>query len=202
MIKLPTLRTLTASALILCLLPTPTLAISEDPIELIRVTTERVLDQLIQTPEIKSDPDKLKILIEEYVLPSIDFMRLSRLTLGKHWGTATATQRQRFTDEFKQLLIRTYSTPLTEYNGQDIEYLHLKTTPDGKRSGVRTRLRQSGGAQITVDYSLYQTRDGWKIYDVTIEGVSLVVNYRSSFSQEIRTHGLDGLIQHLAVRNR
>lgn len=188
--------------LILFLLPSTTLAVSEEPVELIRTTTERILDKLAQAPELKSEPDTLKRLVEESIVPSIDFVRLSRLTLGKHWRTATTEQRKRFTSEFKQLLKRTYSTALTEYSGQVIEYIPLRETLDGKRSAVRTKFHQSSGSPVTVDYSLYKSNDGWKIYDVTIEGVSLAVNYRSSFGQEIRTHGLDSLIQHLATRNQ
>lgn len=189
-------------ALILFLLPTVTNAVSEEPVELIRTTTKRILGKLAQAPEIKSEPDRLKRLVEENIVPSIDFVRLSRLTLGKHWRTASTDQRNRFSDEFKQLLMRTYSTSLTEYSGQEIEYIPLKGAIDGKRSAVRTKLHQSDGSPVTVDYSLYKTGADWKIYDVTIEGVSLVVNYRSSFGQEIRTHGLDSLIQHLATRNQ
>ncbi len=188
--------------LILFLLPTATLAVSEEPLELVRTTTERVLVQLKQAPEIRSESDRLKRLVEESIVPSIDFVRLSRLTLGKHWRSASSEQRNRFTSEFKQLLMRTYSTSLAEYSGQEIEYISLKAAVNGKRSAVRTKLHQSGGPPVIVDYSLYKTNGGWKIYDVTIEGVSLAVNYRSSFGQKIRTHGLDSLIQHLATRNQ
>lgn len=189
-------------ALIIILLPTTALAISEEPVELIRMTTEQVLGKLAQAPQIKSEPEQLKHLVEESIVPSIDFVRLSRLTLGKHWRTASTEQRNRFTSEFKLLLMRTYSTSLTEYSGQDIEYIPLKETPDGKRSTVRTKLHQPSGSPVTVDYSLYKSGNGWKIYDVSIEGISLVVNYRSSFGQVIRSNGLDSLIQHLAIRNQ
>ena len=189
-------------ALILFLLPMPGIAVSKDPVDMIRATTERVLVRLEQAPETKLNPDKLRTLVEENILPSIDFMRLSRLTLGKHWRTATNLQRERFSNEFRRLLIRTYSVALAEYAGQKVDYMPLKMTPDGRRSAVRTKLQQSGGAPVTVDYSLYKTSTSWKIYDVTIEGVSLAVNYRSSFGQEIRIHGLDGLIQQLAARNQ
>ena len=188
--------------LIILLLPTPAVAVSQEPLELIRSTTELVLNRLAQAPEIKSQPDRLKTLVEESIVPSIDFVRLSRLTLGKHWRTATPEQRNRFTREFKQLLIRTYSTSLTAYSGQEIEYIPLKETADGKRSAVRTKLHQPDGLPLTVDYRLYKAPQGWKIYDVSIEGVSLAVNYRSSFGQEIRTQGLDELIRHIASRNQ
>ena len=188
--------------LILFLLPTATFGVSEEPLELIRTQTEQVLGQLAQAPQIQSQPDALKRLVEESIVPSIDFRRLSRLTLGKYWRAASTEQRNRFTSEFKQLLIRTYTTSLKAYSGQQIEYIPLKEASDGKRSTVRTKLHQPNGPPVTVDYSLYKTPTGWKIYDVTIEGISLAVNYRSSFGQEIRTQGLDTLIQHLASRNQ
>ena len=172
------------------------------PVDLVRNATEGVVAQLAEAPEIKSEPDKLTQLVEEHILPSIDFSRLSRLTLGKYWRTANDRQRMRFTDEFKELLVRTYSTALTEYSGQAITYTPVKTTADGNRSIVRTAFQQPAGGSVRVDYSLYKVSGGWKIYDVKIEGISLAVNYRSSFAQAIRSHGLDGLIEHLATRNR
>jgi len=187
---------------IIFLFPTATLAVSGEPVELIRTATEHVLIELAQNPEIKSEPARLERLVEEIIVPNIDFTLMSRLTLGKNWRTATSEQRKRFTSEFKQLLMRTYSSSLSEYSGQEIEYTTLKEALDGKRSTVRTKLQQSGGPPVKVDYSLYKTQDDWKVYDVTIEGVSLAVNYRSSFGQEIRTYGMDGLIQHLATRNQ
>jgi len=191
-----------SSTLLLLLTSTAAIAVSTGPVDLVRATTERVVVELAQAPEIRSDSDRLIQLVEEHILPSIDFTRFSRLTLGKHWLEASDKQRMRFTDEFRGLLVRTYSTALAEYSGQAITYTHLKTTSAGNRSKVRTRFRQSASGSVSVDYSLYKTSGGWKIYDVKIEGISLVVNYRSSFAQAIRSHGLDGLIEHLATRNQ
>jgi phospholipid transport system substrate-binding protein len=107
-----------------------------------------------------------------------------------------------FTDGFRQLLIKTYTASLAEYTGQTIEYKLLNVKAGGRRATVRTLLQQSAGAPVVVDYRLHFTGDHWKIYDVSIEGVSMAVNYRSSFSHEINNHGLDGLIQQLASRNQ
>ena len=191
-----------SSTLILLLTSTATLAVSTGPVDLVRATTEGVVDQLTRAPEIRSDTDRLTQLVEEHILPSVDFTRLSRLTLGKHWRSASDRQRMRFTNEFRELLVRTYSTALTEYAGQAITYTPIKTASDGKRSIVRSKFQQPTGGSVSVDYSLYKSSDGWKIYDVKIEGISLAVNYRSSFAQAIRSHGLDGLIEQLVTRNQ
>ncbi len=189
-------------AFILCLLPVTVLAMSNDPVDVIRTTTERILTELEKAPGIKSDPAKLQILVEVNVLPSIDFTRLSSLTLGKHWRTATPEQRIKFTEGFRKLLVKTYATSLSEYTGQTVEYRLLNVTADGRRATVRTLLKQSDGTPVIVDYRLHFTDDDWKIYDVSIEGVSMAINYRSSFSHEINKHGLDGLIRQLASRSQ
>lgn len=188
-------------ALILFLFPVVTLAASEAPIDLIRTTTEKVLARVNRAPEFKTNPDRLRALVEESIAPHIDFRQLSRLAVGKHWRLASIDQQQRFTGEFKQLLIRTYSTTLAEYSGQGITYRALNTKTKGKRAVVRATVERSGGPSIDIDYSLYQATSGWKIYDMKVEGISLVVNYRSNFNREIRTNGMDGLIKHLAVLN-
>jgi phospholipid transport system substrate-binding protein len=187
--------------LFLLFFPAATQATSEAPIDLIRTATEHVLEKLDTDPEIKANPDRLFVLIEENIAPNIDFRQLSRLAVGKHWRVASIDQQQRFTGEFKQLLIRTYSTTLSEYSGQGITYRVLNKRDDEKRAVVRSTVEQPGGPSIDIDYSLYQAKSGWKIYDMKVEGISLVVNYRSNFNREIRANGMDGLIKHLAALN-
>jgi len=175
---------------------------SEAPVELIRTTTERVLSRLDSDPEIKQSQDRLFVLVEENIAPNIDFRQLSRLAAGKHWRVASDDQQQRLTGEFRKLLIRTYSTTLAEYTGQGITYRILKTKADRKRAVVRATVERSTGPAIDIDYSLYRAPGGWKIYDMKVEGISLVVTYRSSFNQEIRANGIDGLIRNLAQLNQ
>lgn len=189
-------------ALLIIFFPTTILAASETPIDLIRTTTEHVLAELDLVPEIKTNPDRLKALVEEIIAPNIDFRQLSRLAVGKYWRIATTDQQERFREEFKQLLIRIYSKSLADFSGQGISYQSLNTKTDGRRAVIRTILEQPSTSSVTMDYSLYKTTSGWKIYDVKIEGVSLVRSYRSTFAREIRTHGIDGLIRHLAVLNQ
>lgn len=188
--------------LILLFFPVMTHATSVAPIDLIRTTTDHVLARLDADPEIKTNPERLFVLVEENIAPNIDFRQLSRLAIGKHWRVASIDQQKRFTGEFKQLLIRTYSTALAEYSGLAITYRALITKTVAKRAAIRATVERYGGPSIDIDYSLYQAKSGWKIYDMKVEGISLVLNYRTSFNREIRTNGMDGLIRHLAVLNQ
>jgi phospholipid transport system substrate-binding protein len=171
------------------------------PLELVRSATQTLLAALDADPALRTDPSQLQRLAERYAAPRFDFVALARLTLGKHWRTATAAQQRRFTEAFRRLLVRTYSVSLAQYSDQRIEYQLLKRSGDGRRASVRSRILSPGAAPIVVDYGVYDTADGWKIYDVSIEGVSLVNNYRSGFSEEIRRSGLDALIARLDSRN-
>jgi phospholipid transport system substrate-binding protein len=177
-------------------------ATAQGPLDAIRATTETVLAALNAEPGLRSDPVQLQRLTERHAAPRFDFTALARLTLGKHWRSATAEQKAAFVDAFHQLLVRTYSVSLGEYTSQQIEYQLLKRSGDARQAAVRTRILSPGAAPIVVDYSLYDTAQGWKIYDVAIEGVSLVTNYRNSFGDLIRRQGLDGLIASLKAGNR
>lgn len=188
-------------ALVLLLVPLLVLAEDPQPVDVIRAATDRVLTGLDAAPEIRNDPVKLNRLIQDHIAPHVDLVALSRLTLGKHWRQATQEQRDVFAREFSALLIKTYSAALAEYANQEIEYLPSEVSADRRKSTVRTRIVEDGRAPLAVDYSLRQVEDGWKIYDLTIEGVSLAINYRTSFAQEIRDHGIEGLIERLTARN-
>jgi phospholipid transport system substrate-binding protein len=197
-----TIRTISRFTLVLVLFPALVLAGNREPVDVIRNATDKVLAVLDTAPEIRSDPAELDRVIREHILPHVDFVALSRLTLGKYWRQATPEQRSLFAREFGTLLIRTYSTALADYASQEIEYLSSASSADKRRSTVRTRIVEDGRAPLAVDYSLRQVDDTWKIYDLSIEGVSMAINYRASFAQEIRSHGIDGLIERLAARNK
>ena len=122
------------------LLPASTLAMSDEPLELVRTTTETLLSELARVPDMKREPGRLQKLVETNVSPQVDFTRLSRITLGKHWRTASPQQRQRFTAGFRKLLVKTYSTSLAEFSGQPIEYRLLNTSAEGRRATARIRL--------------------------------------------------------------
>jgi len=174
----------------------------EAPDALVKRTAEDVL------AIVKSDSDiqagnhaKIFTLAEEKVLPNFNFVRVSRLVLGKNWTRATPEQRTDFQREFRTLLLRTYATALSKYQDQTIEFLPLRMVDDAKTTSVKTKIIQSGGQPISVDYSLAREEEAWKVYDIVIEGVSLVTNYRGQFSQEVRKYGLDSLIGKLANKN-
>lgn len=189
-----------AVLLVLCL-PAAQTATVEEPLDLIRETTEDLRVAMEQTPRLRANPDGLQQLIEDIVLPHFDLPALSQLTLGKYWRQATPAQRARFTSEFARLLIRTYSSSLAQHTHQAAEH-QLLAMPEDKRSAtVRTRVPKPAASAILIDYSLRRVGSSWKIYDVAIEGISMAVNYRATFSEEIRRGGLDTLIETLAERN-
>ena len=192
---------LITTVLLMLYLPIVQAAIGEEPLDLIQGTTENLLAGLKETPGLRTSPDGLHKLVEKIVLPHVDLAALSRLTLGKYWRQATSEQRTRFAEEFRRLLIRTYSSSLMEYKAQNVEYQMLTMSGDRQKSIVRTRIVQPGQPAMQIDYRLRRAGRGWKIYDVTIEGVSLAVSYRTTFSEEIRRDGIEALIDNLAVRN-
>ena len=150
---------------------------------------------------LKRDPQYVFRLVDEQFLPHVDFDRAASLVLGKHWRTATPEQRRAFQDEFKRLLIRSYSFALDELSEWEIRYEPLQLDAGQTEAVVRTVVLRSDGAPISADYGMH-LRDGhWLVYDVKIEGVSLISNYRSGFAQTIRAKGIDGLIADIAARN-
>lgn len=172
------------------------------PDVLARTTTQEVLTILKQDKEIRSgDLSRVYQLVEAKILPNFDFNRMTQLAVGKNWPRATAQQKQALVTEFRNLLVRTYSASLTAFNNQTVEFKPLVLKPTDEDVTVRTEIRQPGGQPIPIDYSMYKTAFGWKVYDVSIDGVSLVTNYRASFATTIRQNGIDGLIKTLAEQS-
>jgi len=178
-------------------------ASNSQPDELIKSTSEKVLNALEQNKE-KYDqkPEELHALVKDIILPHLDFRAMSKLALGKNWRKANDTQQERFVDAFKSMLIRTYSTSLTEYAGQEIKFLPYRPPAEGKRTvKVKTVISQINGPEIPIDYSLRIKDDTWKVYDIKIDGISLVTNYRNSFASDINRVGIDGLIDKLLAKS-
>ncbi len=176
----------------------------EAPDELVKRTAEDVLTIVKSDKDIQAgNQEKLFALTEEKILPNFNFDKVSRLVLGKNWTKATADQKTAFQSEFKSLLLRTYATALSKYKNQTIEYAPLRMTDGATTASVKTSIVQPGGQPIAVNYTLEKQADAtWKVYDIVIEGVSLVTNYRGQFAQEIRQNGLDSLIKKLADKNK
>ena len=172
------------------------------PDVLVKSTADEVLAIVKKDKDIQAgDQKKIFALAEEKILPNFDFDRVSRMVLGKNWSRASKEQQDAFQKEFRSLMLRTYATALGKYRNQTINYKPLRAEPSDKEVTVKTEIVQPGGQPIAVDYSLEKTGEAWKVYDIVIEGVSLVTNYRGQFSNEIRQSGLDGLIQKLADKN-
>lgn len=149
-----------------------------------------------------NDSTKLYALIDAKVLPHFDFNQMTKLAVGRYWRQATPVQQQALIKEFRALLVRTYANSLAEFNNQAIEYKPFSMPANATDATVQTQVKQPGAQPIPIDYSMEKTAAGWKVYDVSIDGVSLVTNYRSSFATEIRNSGVDGLIRILAARNQ
>ena len=190
-------------ALVLSLNSSGVWAADTPPDVLARTTTQEVLTILKQDKDVLSgNQSKIYQLVEAKILPNFDFNRMTQLAVGKHWPRATAKQKQSLVAEFRNLLVRTYSSSLTEFSNQAVEFKPMTIKSDDTDVTVRSEIRQPGGQPIPIDYSMYKTDFGWKVYDVAIDGVSLVTNYRASFSNTIRQNGIDGLIRTLAAQSQ
>jgi phospholipid transport system substrate-binding protein len=174
------------------------------PDALAKKVTDEVIAVLRADKDIQAgNTRKLLDLVEAKVLPNFDFSRMTRLAVGAPWRQASAAQQQSLTNEFRTLLVNTYTTAFTQYRDQVIEYRPFKMSPADTEVVVRSLIKQKTGADpIDINYSMAKTDTGWKVYDVVIAGVSLVQNYRSSFASEIQKSGIDGLIATLAAKNK
>lgn len=172
------------------------------PDQLIKDTSEKVLSTLeANKAKYDKNPDEIYKLVNDIILPHLDFRAMSKLALGKNWRKASEDQQERFVEAFRTMLIRTYSKSLTEYAGQEIRFLPYRPPADGKRTvKVNTVISQSNGPDIPIDYSLRIKDDIWKVYDIKIDGISLVTNYRNSFAADINRVGIEGLIEKLLAR--
>jgi len=191
--------------LVLASLILPLAAFAEDnaPDALVKSVSNDVLAIVRQDKEIQSGNTQRAIdLVEEKVLPHFDFTHMTRLAVGRDWRQASAQQRQTLTDEFKTLLVRTYSNALTSYKNQSIVFRPTRLQASDTDVTVRSEVRQPGAQPVAIDYSLEKLGEEWKVYDVVVGGVSLVTNYRESFGSEVRSAGIDGLIKSLQTKNQ
>jgi len=175
------------------------------PEELVRKTTEDILKDIRSHREIyNKDYAKLYRMADEKVLLHFDFQRMSQWVLGRFWKQATPEQRIGFSNEFRDLLVGTYSQALLNYTDQKMIYLPVQRKPGDTDVTVKTEVKQTGGQpNIPIYFSLYKNKeDAWKVYDITIEGVSLVTNYRSVYATKIREKGMDSLIAEIAENNK
>jgi phospholipid transport system substrate-binding protein len=174
------------------------------PDVLVKDVTNEVLDIVRKDKDIQSGNTKKAIdLVEAKVLPHFNFTRMTQLALARDWRQTNPAQQKVLTDEFRILLVRTYSKALTEYKNQTIGFKPFVMKAGETDVRVRTEIRQSGaGKNIELDYYLEKAGAGWKVYDIEVGGISLVTNYRDSFASEVRNNGIDGLIKSLQAKNK
>ncbi|MFO0510928.1 MAG: phospholipid-binding protein MlaC [Gammaproteobacteria bacterium] len=176
---------------------------NSDPTKLIETSANIMVSELdARRAEFRKDPAKLRALVERTLLPNFDVDHSARLVLGKHWRTATPAQRQRFIDAFYGSLMTNYGDAMLEFTGDRIRVLPSTVAPDATSAVVRTEVKRSNGQKIPVNYSLRKTEQGWKAWDVVIEGISYVKSFREDFGAEIDQKGIEAVIQRLEAQNR
>ncbi len=174
-----------------------------EPDVLIKNTVQEVLAIVKQDKDIQAgNQKKILELVDAKVLPHFDFARMTQLAVGKYWRTATPEQKQALVTEFRNLLVRTYTKAFTVYRDQTVEIKPLKMQSGATEVTIKTVIIKPGESNIPVDYDMEKTATGWKAYDLAVEGVSLVTNYRSTFSDQIQQSGIDGLIKTLVEKNQ
>jgi len=173
------------------------------PDQLIKTVSSEVLEIIRKDKEIQAgNSKKILELIETKVLPHFNFTHMTQLALARDWRVANPAQQKTLTDEFRTLLVRTYSKALTEYKNQAIEYKPFTLKNGETDVKVRSQIVQAGAKPISLDYYLEMLPQGWKVYDIEVSGISLVTNYRDSFASEVRNNGIEGLIATLQKKNR
>ena len=176
----------------------------EAPDVLVKRVTKEVMDAARSDKAIKSgDRQRIRQVVEEKILPHLDFERTTALTTGRYWREATPEQKKRLIDEYRALLMHTYAGAMSQINDQKLEYKPLRMSPDDTEAEVRFQVRMPRRDEpVQVSYRMVKKPDGWKIYDVNVLGVWLIETYKSSFAQIINNNGIDGLIASLSEKNK
>ncbi|TMH01777.1 MAG: ABC transporter substrate-binding protein [Betaproteobacteria bacterium] len=198
------LRTLLSTLIMLPLALSADLALAQEaPDALVKRVAEDVLTTIRSDKDLQAgNQAKVKQLIETKLAPHFDFARMTALAVGRNWRNGNPEQQQQLTDQFRTLLVRTYSGALTSYRDNTMDYKPLRMNAGDAEVIVRTEVRRPGQAPVQIDYNMTKTPEGWKAYDVVVAGVSLVTNYRDEFSDIVRTSGIDGLIKALDTKNK
>jgi len=174
----------------------------EAPDAVVKRVAEDILAQVRSDKDLQAgNLTKAKQILETKLVPNFDFARMTALAMGRNWRVATPEQQKQLTDEFRTLLVRTYSGALANYRDNTMDYKPLRMNPGDTEATVRTEVRRPGQAAVQIDYSMEKLPEGWKAYDVIVGGVSLVTNYRDEFNDAVKSSGIDGLIATLAKKN-
>jgi phospholipid transport system substrate-binding protein len=172
------------------------------PDDLVRKVTADVLDSIKADKQLQAgDRKKALALAEQKILPHVDFHEAALLAMGKFWYTATPAQQAQVVNEFRSMLVRIYSNAIDVYRGQTLRVLPVRMAPGAAEVTVRNQYLSDGRPPVPVEYSMRKTPEGWKIFDIAVEGVSLVLTYRAEFDSIVRASGVDGLIKRLQEKN-
>jgi len=184
------------------LIAVPAAAQELAPDELVRKVTADVLDSIKADKQLQAgDRKKMLALAEQKILPHVDFREAAQLAMGRSWYTATPAQQTQVVNEFRSMLVRIYSNAIDVYRGQTLRVLPVRMTPGATEITVRNQYLHEGRPPVPVEYSMKKTPEGWKIYDISVEGVSLVLTYRAEFESITRGSGVEGLIRRLQEKN-
>ena len=190
------------AAIAALLIAVPAFAQELGPEELVRKVTTDVLDAVRSDKDLQAgDRRKALALAEQKILPHVDFREAATLAMGKSWHTATPAQQEQVVNEFRSMLVRIYTNAIEVYRGQTLKVLPVRLPAGATEVTVRNQYQRSGQPPVPVEYSMRKTPEGWKIYDIAIEGVSLVLTYRAEFENITRASGVDGLIKRLQQKN-
>ena len=174
----------------------------ESPSVLLERTSLQVIEILKRDRELlQKEPERVNEIIDEYILPHLDDVTMAKLALGKNWKKATKEQKIAFVAEFRNLLVRTYSKSLLEFRDQKIDFFPVKLAADTHKTSVKAVVIQPGGPSIPMAYRVRIKNNAWKVYDIKIDGISLVTSYRGTFTQQIRKNGIKGLLKYLRDKN-
>jgi len=170
--------------------------------DIVKATADQVISRIADNRDaLDAHPEQIYGLINELVIPHFDFTSMSKWVLGKNWRQASDIQREKFINEFRTLLVRTYARALLEYSDQQINYLPVESNPNSNLVVVKTEVQSSGSNSVPINYRMHVSDGDWKVVDIAVDGISLVATYRGSFSSEIRKNGIDSLITKLTERN-
>ena len=172
------------------------------PEQLVQKITNEVLESIKSDKQLAAgDKQKAVKLAEEKVLPYIDFEEATRLAVGRAWAKATPEQKKKLVSEFRNMLVRTYSNAIGGYEGQTLKVLPSRGKQDPQDTTVRTQFVRQGAPPLPIDFQMRKTDNTWKVYDINVEGISLVLTYRSEFDAIVKQQGIDGLLKRLAQKN-
>ncbi len=191
------------AALTIVMLAVPVALAQEAPDVMVKRVANEVQQIIKSDPKVQAgDQQRIRDVIETKLLPNFDFERMTALAMGRNWRAATPEQQKQLIDQFRALLVRTYSGALSQYRDQVMDFKPLRGDPGAADVTVRSEVVRPGQVPVQIDYGMTKTASGWKAYDVIVGGISLVTNYRDEFNEQIKNGGIDGLIKTLASKNQ